>query len=214
MNRDNKSSRWNRNRSHGRLKSTRDAKPILLVVCEGAVTEKEYLQGFANQCRNSRVHVEIAPEAGRDPKSLVEIAKGHKKRAEEAAEKQGDLSLAYDQVWCLHDIDDHPVEKIATAKQMARDNGIELAVSNPCIELWLYLHFDDTGPIDRKKLEKFLKKRIPQYDKHVHFPHYEDGLPEAIRRAKTLETLAESAKKPDRNPTTGVYRLVEEIQKG
>ena len=212
MNRDNKSSWWNRNRTHGRLKSTRDAKPILLVVCEGAVTEKEYLQGFANRCRNSRVQIEIASEAGRDPKSLVEIAKAHKKRAEEAAEK-GDSNLAYDQVWCLHDIDDHPVDKISAAKDMARDHGITLAVSNPCIELWLYLHFEDTGVIHRKKLASLLKKRFPQYDKHVQFADYEPGLSDAIKRAKTLDKLAQTALEPGRNPTTAVYRLIEEIQK-
>ncbi len=213
MNRDNKSSWWNRNRSHGRLKSTRDAKPILLVVCEGAVTEKEYLQGFANRCRNSRVQIEISSEAGRDPKSLVEVAKSHKKRAEEAAEK-GDSNLAYDQVWCLHDIDEWPVEKINGAMEMARDNGIQLAVSNPCVELWLFLHFKDTGQIHRNKLATLLKKHVPQYDKHVLFADYEDGLAVAIKRAKALDKLAKNANDPGKNPTTGVYRLVEEIQKG
>ena len=178
------------------------------------MTEKEYVQGLANRCRNSRVHVEIAPEAGRDPKSLVEVAKDRKKRAEEAAEKQGDDNLAYDQVWCLHDIDDHPVEKIAGAKDMARDNGVELAVSNPCIELWLYLHFADTGVIHRKKLASLLKKRVPQYDKHVQFTDYEPGLTDAIKRAKVLDTHAQNAGEPGRNPTTGVYRLIAEIQKG
>ena len=214
MTRDNKPSRWNRKRSHGRLKSTRDAKPILLVVCEGAVTEKEYLQGFANKCRNSRVQIEIASESGRDPKSLVEIAKTHKKRAEEAAEKQGDANLAYEQVWCLHDIDDHPVDKITGAEDMARDNGIHLAVSNPCIELWLYLHFEDTGVIHRKKLATLLKKRIPHYDKHVMFEDYETGLADAIKRANVLDSHAKSAGELGRNPSTGVYRLIAEIQKG
>lgn len=213
MTRDNKPSRWNRKRSHGRLKSTRDAKPIVLVVCEGAVTEKEYLQGFANRCRNSRVQIKIASEAGRDPKSLVEVAKSHKKRAEEAAEK-GDSNLAYDQVWCLHDIDDHPVDKVIGAKDMARDNGIELAVSNPCIELWLFLHFADTGVIHRNQLASLLKKRIPQYDKHVKFEDYETGLADAIKRAKVLDTHAKNAGELGRNPTTGVYRLIAEIQRG
>ncbi len=213
MARDNKPSRWNRKRSHGRPKSTRDAKPIVLVVCEGAVTEKEYLQGFANRCRNSRVQIEIASEAGRDPKSLVEVAKSHKKRAEEAAEK-GDSNLAYDQVWCLHDIDDHPADKVAGAKDMARDNDIQLAVSNPNIELWLYLHFDNTGPIHRTNLAKLLKKHIPQYDKHVKFEDYEPGQADAIKRAKVLDTHAKNAGELGRNPTTGVYRLIAEIQKG
>lgn len=97
---------------------------------------------------------------------------------------------------------------------MARDNDIQLAVSNPCIELWLLLHFKDTGAIDCKNLLKLLKTHIPQYDKHVNFADYEAGLAVAIKRSKALDKLAKAAGEPDRNPTTGIYRLVEEIQRG
>lgn len=206
-------SRRDRERKPARRAPSLDPKPILLIICEGAVTEKQYLRGIADRYRNSRVQIEIAPEAGRDPKTLTEIARNRKKRAEELAEKQEDENLAYDQVWCLHDIDDHPVEKIAAAKDIARDNGIQLAVSNPSIELWLYLHFESTGPIDRFKLAKLLRKHIPQYDKHVDFHDYENGLTDAMQRAKQLDNDAASAKEPGRNPTTGVYRLIAEIQK-
>lgn len=206
--------RRDRERKPARRAPSRDPKPILLVVCEGDVTEKDYLQGIADKYRNSRVRVEIAPDAGLDPKNLVKAAKDWKKAAEEKARKQEDDNLAYDQVWCLHDIDDHPADRIAAAKEMAREVGIQLAVSNPNIELWLYLHFDSTGPIDRFKLAKLLRKRIPQYDKHVDFQDYEAGLAIAMQRAKQLDKDAASAGEPGRNPTTGVYRLITEIQKG
>jgi hypothetical protein len=201
-----------RERKPARREPFREQKPIILVVCEGEVTEKEYLVGIEKKYRNSRVTIEIAPESGRDPLSLVKVAKDRKREAEEKAKKQGDDNLAYDQVWCLHDIDDH-TDKIPRAKVMARDNGIQLAASNPCIELWLYLHFKDTGLIHRDNLAKLLKKHIPQYDKHVNFANYEAGLADAIQRGKALDKLAKAAGEPDRNPTTGIYRLVEEIQK-
>ena len=206
--------RRDRERKPARRESFREQKPMILVVCEGEVTEKEYLHGIEKKYRNSRVTIEIAPESGRDPLSLVKVAKDRKREAEEKAQKQEDDNLAYDQVWCLHDIDDHPVDKITGAKDMARDNGIELAVSNPCIELWLYLHFDTTGPIHRTKLATLLKKRIPKYDKHIKYEDYETGLAEAIKRAKGLDTDAKNAGELGRNPTTGVYRLIAEIQKG
>ncbi len=206
--------RRDRVRKPARREPFREQKPMILIVCEGEVTEKEYLKGIEKKYHNSRVTIEIAPESGRDPLSLVKVARDRKKDVELKAQKQGDDNLAYDQVWCLHDIDDHPVDKIAGAKDMARDNGIHLAVSNPCIELWLYLHFEDTGQIHRKKLSTMLKKRIPQYDKHVHFADYETGIADAIQRAKALDKLAKIANDPDRNPTTAVYRLVEEIQRG
>ena len=64
------------------------------------------------------------------------------------------------------------------------------------------------------QLAKLLKKRIPQYDKHIKFEDYEPGLADAIKRAKVLDTHAKNAGELGRNPTTGVYRLIEEIQKG
>lgn len=160
------------------------------------------------------MRVEIAPDAGLDPKNLVKAAKDLKKAAEEKARKQEDENLAYDQVWCLHDIDDHPPDRIAAAKEMAREVGIQLAVSNPSIELWLYLHFDSTGPIDRFKLAKLLRKHIPQYEKHVDFQDCEHGLADAMQRAKRLDIDAANSGEHGRNPTTGVYRLIAEIQKG
>ena len=45
-----------------------------------------------------------------------------------------DDNLRYDSVSCVFGVDDHPHIPDATA--MARDKGIELAVSNQCFELW------------------------------------------------------------------------------
>jgi hypothetical protein len=46
-----------------------------------------------------------------------------------------------DEVWCVFDVDEHP--KLAEARDQANANGIQLAVSNPCFELWLLLHFQE-----------------------------------------------------------------------
>ena len=127
-----------RQRSQGRRRPFRDPKPLILVVSEGKITEPEYLRGFADACRNPRVDIEIAPEHG-VPRTVVEVARDRKKEAEEAATREKDDNLAYDSVWGVFDMDEHP--NVGEAKEMARDNDIHLAVSNPCIELWLLLHF-------------------------------------------------------------------------
>lgn len=85
------------------------------------------------------VDVKISP--GGVPKTLVERATEMKKAGEREANTKKDEYLRYDEVWCVFDIDDHP--KIADARQQARDNGIDLAISNPCFELWVLLHFQD-----------------------------------------------------------------------
>jgi hypothetical protein len=131
-------SRRDRDRKPARRAPFRNPKPVILVVCEGKNTEPQYIDGFRRHVRNPRVDIEIAPSTG-VPRTLVQVAKEKKENAEEEANRQRDPNLAYDSVWCVFDIDDHP--KVGEAKEMARDNNIKLAISNPCFELWLLLHF-------------------------------------------------------------------------
>lgn len=202
----------NRKRRPARRGSFRDPKPIILVVTEGEVTEKEYLEGFVIACRNPRVQIEVKPGAG-VPKTVVQYAKELKRAAEKRAKREKDDNLRYNKVWCVFDVDEHP--NIADAKQTARDNGIQLAISNPCIELWLWLHFaDQPGMQDRRNLQKMMKKHIPSYDKHVNFADYEAGYDDACRRAKRLDEDAEADNEEGRNPTTGVWKLTASIRSG
>ena len=138
----------NRKRRPGRRPPFLDPKPTILVVSEGEVTEPEYIDGLWHACRNPRVTVKVAPEHG-GPKTLVEHAKEYKEQARAEADREGDDNLAYDWVWCVFDFDEgHHVDD---AIAMATACGIHLAISNPCFELWLLLHFRDdparnTGP--------------------------------------------------------------------
>ena len=187
-----------------------DPKRLILIVCEGQNTEPQYLHGLARAHRNSRVHIEIAPEHG-VPRTLVEVAKQRKLENENDAVRKRDQNLRYDAVWCVFDIDDHPA--IFDAKQMARSNGIELAVSNPCFELWLLLHFRESpGMQTRGKIHKMLGSHVPGYDKRVDYATYSDGYENAVKRAERLDRSAESDGEPGRNPTTGVHKLTERIR--
>ena len=121
-----------RNRSQARRSAFKESKPVILVVTEGAVTEPEYLRGLARASRNPRVRIVVIEGAG-VPRTIVETAVERKDAAEIRAKREGDQNLIYDEVWCVFDVDQHP--RIPEAMQMARDNGIELAISNPCIEL-------------------------------------------------------------------------------
>ena len=97
---------------------------------------------------------------------------------------------------------------------MARDNGIDVAISNPCIELWLWLHFaEQPGIQDRHTLQARMKHHIPDYGKHVRFAGYESGYDSAVARALQLDSRAVMDNEDGRNPTTGMWRLTEEIRK-
>jgi len=118
----------NRSRRQGRPLPFREPRPTILVVTEGEVTEPEYLHGLQRACRNPRVTIKVADQHG-VPATLVRIAKQEKQEAEARAEREKDENLAYDSVWCIFDIDDHPA--IGETKEMARDNGIRLATHVP-----------------------------------------------------------------------------------
>lgn len=102
------------------------------------------------------------------PRLLVERAAAKKREAQRDAKSRRDEFLAYDEVWCVFDVDEHP--HLHDARQQARDNGIDLAVSNPCFELWALLHFQDhTAHIERADARRRLKRHLPGYEKALPF---------------------------------------------
>lgn len=198
----------NRRRRPGRREPFRDPRPMVLIVCEGT-SEQEYFEKFANHHRNSRVRVELESRTG-VPFSLVQLARERKRRSDAAAKRQRDENLSFDSIWCVFDIDEHP--HVSDAREMARDNGIHLAISNPCFELWLILHLRSSpGMKDRHNTQRLLKKLVPDYDKHIDFSRYVEGYPDAVVRARSLDDLAQRVGTPGHNPTTNVYELTESI---
>lgn len=83
-----------------------------------------------------------------------------------------------------------------------------LLVSNPCIELWFLLHYEDCKrEMDAETCVKRLKKNIGQYAKGVLTPEEKRFLltyvGDAVKRAEALEAY--------RNPSTTVHRLIHEL---
>lgn len=203
------SNRRNRQRRPARA-APRAPKRRLLVVCEGKVTEPEYLRGLERATRDALLEVSIDPASG-DPRHLVETAKHRASQANAAAKREKDEFLRFDEVWCVCDVDQHP--RLNDARQMARDNGIEMAVSNPCFELWLVLHFrDNPGAQERHAMQRLLRQFLPSYEKHLSFEAVAFGLDAASARARKLDELADADGDNGRNPTTGVYRLADSMR--
>ncbi len=116
-------------------------------------------------------------------------------------------------MWCVFDVDEHP--RLGDAKVMAAAHDINLAISNPCFELWLILHLRESpGMQHRHAMQDLLESLVPGYEKHVDFPRYAPGYPLAVRRAMRLDALANDVGTPGHNPTSNVYELTELILKG
>jgi hypothetical protein len=152
-------------------------------------------------------------EGGATPKRLVERAVAIKREAEHEARSQRDSFLAYDEVWCVFDVDEHPF--LAEARQQARDNGVELAVSNPCFELWALVHFQEQWAfLERNEARRSLKRHLPEYNKALPFERLKPHYWAAVDRARQLDRRCEGAGRLGDNPSTGVYRLTERIREG
>jgi RloB-like protein len=145
------------------------------------------------------------------PKTLVARGVEMKTDAERAARAAKDENQRYDEVWCVFDIDDHP--HIDDAKQQARDNGIKLAVSNPCFELWVLLHFQDQrAHISRAQLRAACRRHLPGYQKELPTETLNPLYDQAATRARDLDTWQQEQGRQDANPSTGVYKLTEAIR--
>ncbi|QBI53671.1 RloB family protein [Streptomonospora litoralis] len=190
----------------------RDPKPRILVVCEGAVTEVDYLGGIKSLFKSLPVEVREVG-VGRDPLAVVQHAVELRNEAKRDAKRGKDDNLLFEQVWCLVDVDEHT--RLPQALDLAWRQDVEIVVSNPCFEIWLLYHFQDyTSSVHRHVL---CKEKLPQhiagYDKRLPsgFP-YSDH-PTAKSRAQRAEQRHEGTRRAkDRNPSTGVWRVVEAIQ--
>ena len=197
-------------RARRRPYSPKQRKKRFLLYCEGEVTERDYFRDFARFLRSPLIEVKIAPEWRKDPKRLVELAKEARSEADREARLARDDSLRYDEVWCVFDCDEHTRLKPAIDQATALELG--LAVSNPCFDLWLLLHFQDQrAAITTKKAGDAVRTHVPRYVKHMDFARLAGRGADAVVRAKELE--AQSRRKGERrgNPTTGVWRLITKL---
>ncbi|XVV17382.1 RloB family protein [Actinoplanes sp. CA-131856] len=180
-----------------RRSSVRPERRSVLVVVGAEKTETAYLKGLARRFRLGAVTMDIVEKPGA-PDQLVSYARN----------VYG--SEGYGQIWCVTDVDHYEREggKVTAAAAIAAKSGIEVAVSNPCFELWLLLHHEAcTGfCANCGAVEKKLKRSLPAYDKtRLRFDDFADRLEDAIARAKVLEP---SGTDHAINPSTGVWRLV------
>lgn len=101
----------------------------------------------------------------------------------------------------------------------ARQSGIRVAVSNPCIELWLVLHArEQTAYIDRHVVQRLASelgladgKRIPDSVRQA----LVEGFETARQRARALDERHDGDGRPRRsNPSTDVWQLVDRLRDG
>jgi hypothetical protein len=174
----------------------------VLVFCEGLKTERDYLTFLSRSTLPSLVRIEFG-RGGVTPRTLVDRAV--------SANRAG-----FDQVWCVFDVDEHPY--IREASQKAKANGVRIALSNPCFELWLLLHFTaQTAYITRKKAAAACAKHLPGFEKTITekvWNGLHDKYEAARDRARELRKrqVSVGSRFHDANPWTDFDDLVEVLR--
>jgi hypothetical protein len=182
----------------------------ILVFTEGKKTEPVYLTHW-HRLHRERVIVTIDGFHGA-PLQLVEAATAQRSADLRAAKRgRGD---AYDQYWCVFDIDEHPY--VDQALQLAASSRIGVAVTNPCIELWFLLHFQNqTADLHRHKAQEISSDllgcaKVPTAAALTELVvRHED----ARRRAQELDRKHELDGSPAlSNPSSSLWCLVDQIR--
>ena len=179
-------------------------RPQVIVVTEGEKTEPQYIKEFARIHQAPNVRVE---GTGVDPQGVVEKAIALKRSLGRGARTH---------IWAVFDRDEHL--RFEEALQLAQRNGICVAVSNPCFELWAVFHYrDHAAPIDRHDCQRLLARLCEGYhaergklfnDTEVIRTNHDDAV---LRGKRSLHDREEEGD-PQGNPSTSMHVLMESIR--
>ncbi len=136
-------------RNYQRNPPSKSAKKIY-IICEGAWREPKYFAFF--QELDSRVNIIIHTFSDQDdnsPKGLGKMAIDNFLPRPDNPLPQYDW-IAGDELWIVLDTDPDKKQSrkqpIAELLQLCQENIWNLAVSNPCFEVWLFYHFVQVIP--------------------------------------------------------------------
>jgi hypothetical protein len=183
-----------------------------LILLEGERTEDAYFLFWKRRLRR-QVSIEI-PDFHGTPMSLVE--KAVKQKTRDAREQRRGRGSAHDEYWCVFDVDTHPY--LAETMELASKHGISLAISNPCIELWFLLHFNDqTAYIECRDAARGVSGETGAGKDLT--PDALEALGENFDVAKGRAQHLEKKHRGDGtpfpgNPSSGVWQLIDAMHQG
>jgi len=178
----------------------------VVVFCEGKATEPDYvneLKRLPHIRQNTALLVDVSPDHG-TPMTLVA----------KAIDRLQDREV--DECWCLFDVEwpqNHP--KLKEALTLAAAHGVSVAVSNPCFELWLILHFRDHHSFDdTATVERTSRQLDGRSGKRIDASQYMTRRGVAADRARKLDARHASVRTtfPNDNPSSGMYRFLDAIE--
>jgi len=191
-----------------RKQNTRTTQKVIRIYTEGAKTEPNYFKSIKDELRLNEIDIKVDGR-GDHTISLVDWVIDMKNELSDTDEDT--------EWWVVFDKDDH--FDFNKAIQKAEANGIGVAYSNECFELWFILHFEflNTAIGRSKYYEKLTDLLFRKYDKSSSdiYDLIKDKESVAIRNAHNLQKMhsdagVTSCEKMD--PSTSVHKLIERLR--
>jgi hypothetical protein len=182
----------------------RKTKPVYVVAMEGARTEPIYFCAL-KPGRDAAVRLILVGDGGHRSNPTAVLG-----RLRDWAHKNG-LKKS-DEAWVVIDRDAFPEAELDAVCAGAQKFGYHVAVSNPCFELWLWLHLRNHRPfVDRHQCQRELAVALPDYAKGDYDAAslIETGAANAIQRALALDVTP--AEPWPKHQATRVFRLVQKL---
>lgn len=181
-----------------RQKTHWSAKPLYVIATEGEVTEKIYFNG-AFRRKNIRMPILATKKGNSSPEKVLKRLNKYKTK----------YAASSDELWLVIDRDNWNKNTLSAIEKECKARGFNLAISNPCFELWLLLHQNKPKqPLTASECDKELKKLIKGYNKSkFNIDCIVENISQAIEHAKVLD----NNKNIQDAPSTKVFKLVEKL---
>lgn len=198
----------------------RDAK-LIVVATEGENTEPKYFEALKTAYKNPRIHLEIIPskDGKSSPKHVLQNLIAFKKEYRIRAD---------DELWITIDRDfqSWTIKELKECLQLCKQKKFSIALSNPCFEIWLLLHFVCLASKNKTIREKMLlnkkdgKRSFCEIELRNYLTSYNKNKPKltkAINKTKdaiiNASTLESQNKNFISNLGTNVHHLVKALIK-
>ena len=190
-----------------RRRPSRDTKPVTYVFCEGEKTEPTYFSRW----RERGMSLHIFKVSHTDPPGII-------KDAQEIISGRSFEPSQGDSVWCVYDVDANSNATLAKAAALAKRNRFDIALSNPCFELWYILHFElQGGSMTSSAAIGKISSHVAGYTKNMDVfdtlsPRIQVALANAAKIKRRYGQKIDPLQDRSCNPFTNVDVLVQKLQ--
>jgi len=194
-----------------RKQKIRDPKRVF-IFCEDSKKEPQYYEEYSEYYRIDQAKVTIVRRANStlsSPSHIVNEIRDYKK---DLRKKYGQLVSRFE-FWMVVDFDKWG-GNLQEAISACHNNKFKTAISKPCFEIWLLLHYDDLAKTNGRTLtsKKSINTKLIKYNlSGDNKKDYFGRTKEAIENAKRLDDNKEGA--VTNGVGTKVFLLIEELNK-